>query len=136
MWMLQAQCRRPSLGVVGVGCGSVVGVADLEITLILGRVGRRAQACSLVVLVTAAEGHAGVRVLAVSVRPNRHPRAPLWRVGGNSERCRGVGLQRTHRPRHSLYSHITGCSLHSTPDTAIDTLYYPNPLIRQLKTGP
>ena len=52
---------------VGVGCGSVVGVADLEITLILGRVGRRAQACSLVVLVTAAEGHAGVRVLAVSV---------------------------------------------------------------------
>ena len=67
MWMLQAQCRRPRLGVVGVGCGSVVGVADLEITLILGRVGRRAQACSLVVLVTAAEGHAGVRVLAVSV---------------------------------------------------------------------
>lgn len=35
-------------------------MADLEITLILGR----AQACGLVVLVTAAEGHAGERAHA------------------------------------------------------------------------
>ena len=71
MWMLQAQCRRQRLGVVGVG--GVVGVADLEITLILGGVGRCAQACSLVVLVTAAEGHAGERVHAGSLR--KPPRA-------------------------------------------------------------
>ena len=69
MWMLQAQCRRPRLGVVGVGCGSVVGVADLEITLILGGVGRRAQACGLSVLVAAAEGHAGERAHASSGEP-------------------------------------------------------------------
>ena len=58
----------------------MVGVADLEITLILGR----AQACGLVVLVTAAEGHAGERAhawLGTHPNPNRRGAALCWRVG-------------------------------------------------------
>ena len=54
-------------------------MADLEITLILGR----AQACGLVVLVTAAEGHAGERAHAsLGTHHNQTAAAALcWRVG-------------------------------------------------------